>query len=84
MCQRLKARIKWGTVILAAMAVSIFTANDQCDLTQTSSHGLTKKLLSKAEALASPFLYFLTDAQDSSKETSSQTQNSKRKATSEK
>jgi hypothetical protein len=81
MSQLLKVRLKWATIILAGLAVSIFTADDRCD-SIISSPGLTKKLLSKAEVLTSPFFYFFTNEEEPSNETASENLKSHRKANS--
>lgn len=79
MSQLLKMRIKWGTLILAGLAISFFNADEQLGHAGISSSGLTQ-LRSKAEALTSAFFCFFTNDQDSSKET----QSSERNATSKK
>lgn len=61
--------MKWGTVLLVSLAVSIVTSDDPCDSTGISSHGLTKKLFLKAETLTTPFLYFFANEQEPSEET---------------
>lgn len=77
----LKARMKWGGAILLGLSVSVFTAGDRCDLRCISHLGLTKKLLSKTEAITSSFFDFFTNEQEPLKEHG--TQNPGRKATSQ-
>ena len=83
MSKLLKARIKWGTALLADLTVSFFTADDHCDPIESSSPGLTKKLLLKAEALTSPLLYFFTNEQEPSDGTQTEPQHSDQQAISQ-
>lgn len=79
----LKERIKWGTALLAGLTVSFFTADDYCDPIESSSLGLTKKLLLKAEALTSPLFYYFTIEQEPSNGTQTEPQHSDQQALSQ-
>lgn len=82
MSRLIRARMRWGTVILVGLAVSLFTADKQYYQCQADPTDLMQRFFGKRESFPSPLL--LLKKRKTTMELQAEPQKAERKATSQK